>query len=128
MNVKRTLILSLGALGIVYGDIGTSPLYTAKTLFASIPVNDENIIGGISTLIWLINIVVTFKYVLIVLRANHQGEGGVMVLTALATKSTQAVPVTRSWWKGIVTTLGDPRQACMISYLTTSNQGMWQAC
>jgi hypothetical protein len=107
-SVKGTLILSLGALGIVYGDIGTSPLYTVKTMFASVPVNNENIIGGISTIIWLINIVVTFKYVLIVLRANNQGEGGIMVLTALATKSSQAVPVTRSWWKGIVTSLGDP--------------------
>ena len=107
ISVKRTLILSLGALGIVYGDIGTSPLYTVKTMFASVPVSNENIIGGISTIIWLINIVVTFKYVLIVLRANNQGEGGIMVLTALATKSSQAVPVTRSWWKGIVTSLGD---------------------
>ena len=115
MNVKRTLILSLGALGIVYGYIGTSPLYTVKTMFASVPVNNENIIGGISTLVWLINIIVTFKYVLIVLRANDQGEGGIMVLTALATKSSQAVPVTRSWWKGIVTILGDackPQPLC----------------
>jgi hypothetical protein len=115
MNVKRTLILSLGALGIVYGDIGTSPLYAAKTMFASIPMNNENIIGGISTLIWLINIVVTFKYVLIVLRANSQGEGGIMVLTALATKSTQAVPVTRSWWKGVITSIGVPCCTCLIS-------------
>ena len=77
-------------------------------MFASVPVNNENIIGDISTLVWLINIIVTFKYVLIVLRANNQGESGIMVLTALATKSSQAVPVTKSWWKAIVTILGHP--------------------
>jgi hypothetical protein len=105
VGAKKVLVLSLGALGVVYGDIGTSPLYTVQTMFSSVPVNSNNIIGGISTIIWLINLVVTFKYVVIVLRANNHGEGGVMALTALATQKSQFT--TTSWRKIAITILGN---------------------
>jgi hypothetical protein len=103
-DAKKTLVLSLGALGVVYGDIGTSPLYTVQTMYASVSIDRDNLIGGISTLIWLINLVVTFKYVIIVLRANNHGEGGVMALTALANQTEHYT--TSSWRKAAITFLG----------------------
>lgn len=79
--------LSLLALGVVYGDIGTSPLYAAKETFNpqhGIPLTAANILGGVSAIFWALMIVVTLKYVLLVLRASNRGEGGVMALLALA--------------------------------------------
>jgi hypothetical protein len=104
-NPKKTAILSLAALGIVYGDIGTSPLYTVQSIYATIPVDERNLIGGISTVFWLITVVVTFKYIVVVMRANNRGEGGVMVLTAMACQSTHQT--TAAWWKGAVMMLGN---------------------
>jgi KUP system potassium uptake protein len=79
--------LSLLALGVVYGDIGTSPLYAAKETFNpqhGIPLTTANILGGVSAIFWALMSVVTLKYVLLVLRASNRGEGGVMALLALA--------------------------------------------
>ena len=104
LDPKKTAILSLAALGVVYGDIGTSPLYTIQTMYASLPINDDNIIGGISALLWTIMLVVTLKYVTVVMRVNNRGEGGVMALTALASQSTH--PTTSSWWKIAIMMLG----------------------
>ena len=83
-------VLSLGALGVVYGDIGTSPLYAVKETFNpehGIPLNAATILGGVSAIFWALMVVVTLKYVLLVLRANNRGEGGIMALLALATAS-----------------------------------------
>ena len=107
---KKTAVLSLAALGVVYGDIGTSPLYTIQTMYASVPVDEANIIGGISALLWLLMLVVSFKYVTVVLRANNRGEGGVMALTALASQSTHQM--SSAWWKGAILTLGDSLGCC----------------
>ena len=85
---QSTAALALLALGIVYGDIGTSPLYAAKETFNpqhGIPLTPENIIGGVSAIFWSLMIVVSLKYVTLVLRANNRGEGGIMALLALAT-------------------------------------------
>ncbi|CAN5825828.1 potassium transporter Kup [soil metagenome] len=79
--------LTLGAIGVVYGDIGTSPLYTLKEVFnpaIGIPLTEGNLVGAISTIFWGLMIVVTIKYVLLILRADNRGEGGIMALTALA--------------------------------------------
>ncbi|MGA0024996.1 MAG: potassium transporter Kup [Burkholderiales bacterium] len=79
--------LTLGALGIVFGDIGTSPLYAVKETFADghgIALAHANIIGGISAILWAITLVVSLKYVLLIMRANNRGEGGIMALLALA--------------------------------------------
>eukprot|EP00292_Cryptomonas_paramecium_P004118 CAMPEP_0113726134 /NCGR_PEP_ID=MMETSP0038_2-20120614/40223_1 /TAXON_ID=2898 /ORGANISM="Cryptomonas paramecium" /LENGTH=705 /DNA_ID=CAMNT_0000656627 /DNA_START=66 /DNA_END=2180 /DNA_ORIENTATION=+ /assembly_acc=CAM_ASM_000170 len=97
-------LLSLGALGVVYGDIGTSPLYTVQTLFSSLPTDKDHIIGGISSLIWLLLLVVTFKYVVIVLTVDNRGEGGIMALTALAARSCNAEST--KWLKVIVLFVG----------------------
>jgi KUP system potassium uptake protein len=80
--------LALLALGVVYGDIGTSPLYAAKETFNpqhGIALTTANILGGVSAIFWALMIIVTLKYVLLVLRASNRGEGGIMALLALAT-------------------------------------------
>src|SRR5215468_10869765 len=85
-----TAALALLALGIVYGDIGTSPLYAAKETFnpeSGIALTPDNILGGVSAIFWSLMIVVSLKYVTLVLRADNRGEGGIMALLALATKA-----------------------------------------
>src|SRR5438552_3451979 len=87
--------LTLLALGIVYGDIGTSPLYAVKETFNpdhGIAFSAENVLGGVSAIFWSLMIVVTLKYVMLVLRASNRGEGGIMALLALATSSVRHQP------------------------------------
>lgn len=82
--------LALGALGVVYGDIGTSPLYTMKEIFSpanAIPLDAVHLVGAVSVIFWGLMVIVTLKYVLLILRADNRGEGGVMALTALAAKA-----------------------------------------
>ncbi|HUN00195.1 MAG: potassium transporter Kup [Halothiobacillus sp. 20-53-49] len=83
--------LSLAATGIVYGDIGTSPLYTLNTIFSSVahPITlaEEHILGVLSLIFWSLMIVVSIKYVMFIMRADNQGEGGIMALMALALRS-----------------------------------------
>jgi KUP system potassium uptake protein len=82
--------LTIAALGIVYGDIGTSPLYTMKTIFSTdygLELNAANLLGVISLIVWGLTIVVTVKYVTLILRADNQGEGGIMALLSLALSS-----------------------------------------
>jgi KUP system potassium uptake protein len=84
--------LTLAALGVVYGDIGTSPLYTFKEIFSpltGIPLLPANVIGAVSVIVWALLLVVTLKYVLIVLRADHGGEGGILSLASLASRGVQ---------------------------------------
>jgi|GEM_PF-5708904 len=87
-NGKNKLIaLTLAAVGIVYGDIGTSPLYTLKTIFDpthGLALNASNLLGVISLIFWGLTIIVSLKYVTLVLRADNRGEGGIMALMALA--------------------------------------------
>ena len=89
--------LTIGALGIVYGDIGTSPLYAVKATFDpehGIPMSADTIIGGISAIFWSLMIVVSLKYVVLIMRADNRGEGGVMALLALASSSVREMYVT----------------------------------
>ena len=91
--------LAMLALGVVYGDIGTSPLYAAKETFDpqhGIPLSPENILGGVSAIFWALMIVVSLKYVTLVLRANNRGEGGIMALLAMATGSVRLRPRLRT--------------------------------
>lgn len=87
-NEKSKLIgLTLAAVGIVYGDIGTSPLYTLKTIFDpthGLALTPANLLGVISLIFWGLTIIVSLKYVTLVLRADNRGEGGIMALMALA--------------------------------------------
>jgi KUP system potassium uptake protein len=87
--------LTVGALGVVYGDIGTSPLYTIKAVFSpeiGIPLDPQHLIGAVSVIFWGLMMVVTLKYVLLILRADNRGEGGIMALTALAAKAAGSTP------------------------------------
>jgi KUP system potassium uptake protein len=91
-------VLTLSALGVVYGDIGTSPLYTMREVFNpanSVPLDAVNVIGAVSTIFWALMLVVTLKYVILILRANNRGEGGIMALTALAAQSAGGTPSRR---------------------------------
>src|SRR5262249_47971280 len=87
----RLLALALGSVGVVYGDIGTSPLYAFRE--AAIAASDDQIVtrgvvlGVLSLIVWALIITVTLKYVLILLRADNNGEGGTLSLTALATRA-----------------------------------------
>ena len=83
---KRTLALAIGALGVVYGDLGTSPLYTIEECFHgkhAIALNDANILGVMSLVFWSLTIVVSVKYVFFILRADNHGEGGIFALLGL---------------------------------------------
>ena len=91
---KRLATLTLAALGIVYGDIGTSPLYAIKEVFGSahhpVPITPDNVLGILSLFFWSLIIVVTLKYVAFIMRANNKGEGGIMALMALALRDGDA--------------------------------------
>ena len=87
---SRVAALTLAAIGVVYGDIGTSPLYTLRAVFHAdhgLPLNAPNLLGIISLIFWALLIIVTLKYVTLVLRADNRGEGGIMALMALALNS-----------------------------------------
>jgi KUP system potassium uptake protein len=82
--------MTLAAVGIVYGDIGTSPLYTLKTIFDpthGLALNTPNLLGIVSLIFWGLTMIVSLKYVTLVLRADNRGEGGIMALMALALSS-----------------------------------------
>lgn len=87
LSAKKTAPLGLGALGVVFGDIGTSPLYVMRTVFTvgdgAVALTDRNIMGVVSCIIWLLFLIVTIKYVVFVLRADHDGEGGILALSTL---------------------------------------------
>lgn len=92
-------VLSLAALGVVYGDIGTSPLYVMKTVFDpahGLAITDSNIMGAVSLIFWAIMIVVTVKYITLFLRADNHGEGGIMALLSLASSSIANRPRLRN--------------------------------
>jgi KUP system potassium uptake protein len=87
--------LTLAAIGVVYGDIGTSPLYTMKTVFApeyGLALNQANLLGVVSMILWGLMVVVSLKYVILIMRADNHGEGGIMALLALALSSVDGKP------------------------------------
>lgn len=88
---EKLATLAIGALGVVYGDIGTSPLYTVKEVFANhhhpVPITPDNILGILSLILWALMMIVTIKYVSFVMRADNKGEGGIMALMALALRN-----------------------------------------
>ena len=90
--------LTLGALGVVYGDIGTSPLYALKEVFhgGHVATTDANILGVLSLIFWTMTIIVSVKYVLLILRADNNGEGGLIAMLALATSAVKDKPQLRS--------------------------------
>ena len=95
----RTSTLALAALGIVFGDIGTSPLYAMSTVFdpaSGLALNRTNLIGIVSLVLWSLVVVVSLKYVTLIMRANNNGEGGIMALMALAASAVKDRPKMRA--------------------------------
>src|ERR1700756_669584 len=81
--------LSVAALGVVYGDIGTSPLYAVRqSLIDFRDLSERAILGALSLIVWALVLVVTVKYVLVIMRADNRGEGGLLALTALVLRKT----------------------------------------
>ena len=82
----------LAALGVVYGDIGTSPLYTMREVFGSgvLPLTEASVLGVLSLVFWSLFIVVTLKYVIVIMRADNRGEGGILALASLAHRALAA--------------------------------------
>lgn len=96
--------ITLAALGVVFGDIGTSPLYALKECFHAahgIQITPANVLGVLSLIFWSLMIVVSFKYVAFIMRADNNGEGGIMALLALNMRSKRIGPKTRSTLIGI---------------------------
>src|SRR5215475_3093397 len=91
-NRKRTAALTLAALGVVFGDIGTSPLYTVKECFSEftgLKPTPDNVLGILSLITWALIVIVTLKYVMVVMRADNRGEGGVLALMALVSRRSE---------------------------------------
>ncbi|MBX2996844.1 MAG: potassium transporter Kup [Bdellovibrionaceae bacterium] len=98
---SRIWALTFGALGIVFGDIGTSPLYAIRECFSehfNIPVTPINILGLLSLIFWSMVLVVSIKYIFFVLRADNKGEGGILSLLALAVPPTNKTSGGRKKW------------------------------
>ena len=91
--------LTLGAIGVVYGDIGTSVLYAIKEIFGSghVPFTTDNVFGVLSIVFWTLTVIVSLKYVTLVLRADNHGEGGLVAMLALASQSVKDRPQLRRW-------------------------------
>src|ERR1043166_3112511 len=89
-SARNLAVLSLGALGAVYGDIGTSPLYALRECFHQhhgVLPTPANVIGILSLIFWSLTIVISFKYLVFVMRAENRGEGGILALMSLDRKS-----------------------------------------
>jgi KUP system potassium uptake protein len=90
-----TAALVVGAIGVVFGDIGTSPLYALKTAFkpeSGIPLTPDNVMGILSLIVWSMVWVITIKYLFVMMRADNNGEGGILALLALALRETKGRP------------------------------------
>ncbi|MGE0350898.1 potassium transporter Kup [Hydrogenophaga sp.] len=99
MSVSKSSLaaLTLGAIGVVYGDIGTSVLYAVKEVFGSghVPFTHANVYGILSILFWTLTVIVSLKYVVLVLRADNNGEGGLIAMLALASTAVKDQPALR---------------------------------
>src|SRR3979490_2916675 len=85
---KANAALVVGALGVVFGDIGTSPIYTIQTVFNPadphpVPISTSNVYGVVSLIFWSVMVIVTVTYISLVMRADNDGEGGIMALITL---------------------------------------------
>ena len=115
---RQLLPLAIGAIGVVYGDIGTSPLYTLRLCFTAggpLALTPAHIVGVLSLIFWSVMIIVTFKYAMLIMRADNQGQGGILALMALALQKP------RSTWAELLKVAGVPRvQAISAAFTPTS--------
>src|SRR4030095_9718531 len=83
---KRSTALVIGAIGVVYGEIGTSPLYMLRTAFTGehgVPMTEPHVYGILSVVFWALIVIVTLQYITLIMRDDNNGEGGILALTAL---------------------------------------------
>ena len=100
----KLMPLVVGAVGVVYGDIGTSPLYTLRTAFTGsygLSLTPANVLGVLSVIVWALVIVVTLKYITLIMRADNRGEGGILALTALVSRGIEDRARMRWWLVGL---------------------------
>ena len=100
----KLMPLVIGAVGVVYGDIGTSPLYTLRTAFTGsygLSLTPANVLGVLSVIVWELVIVVTMKYITLIMRADNRGEGGILALTALVSRGIEDRARMRWWLVGL---------------------------
>ena len=105
---QSTAAIALAAMGVVYGDIGTSPLYTIKEVFGGhhpVPVTPENVLGIMSLVFWALVFAVSLKYVVFIMRADNRGEGGIMALLSLVIRTSHAEP-RQLWWLTVLGIFG----------------------
>lgn len=94
ISKKQLLTLALGATGVVFGDIGTSPLYAVSSIFAErLPIDKMHVLGVLSLIFWVLTLVVSIKYATFIMRADNKGEGGIMALLALALQTAKHNPL-----------------------------------
>ena len=96
--------LTLAAIGVVFGDIGTSPLYAMRECFGgshAIAPTHDNVLGVLSLIFWALIIVISIKYVTFVMRADNRGEGGILALLALTTRNFKGTKQQRGWLIGL---------------------------
>ncbi len=101
---SRLLPIALAALGVVFGDIGTSPLYAMRECFSShygLAPTHDNVLGILSLIFWALIVVISIKYVTFVMRADNRGEGGILALLALTTRNFKGTPRQRAWLIGL---------------------------
>jgi KUP system potassium uptake protein len=106
---RRKLALAIGAIGVVFGDIGTSPLYALRECFSPVhglAIQRDNIIGIVSLLIWALSLVVCVKYLGVVLRADNRGEGGILALVSLVSRQLPKGSVRRSAFIAVLGIIG----------------------
>jgi KUP system potassium uptake protein len=106
---KQLAVLALGAIGVVYGDIGTSPLYALKECFIGphgVALTKPNVLGVLSLIFWALNFIVTFKYLSVVMRADNQGEGGILALLALVRPHGESRPTAKYRWLVVIGLFG----------------------
>ena len=85
---QQVTVLALSAIGVVFGDIGTSPLYAVKEIFGShLPIDKPHVLGVLSLIFWALTLVVAIKYATFIMRVNNKGEGGIMALMTFALQS-----------------------------------------
>ena len=109
---EKTSVLVIGALGVVFGDIGTSPLYTIKICFIgphALSPSPENIMGVLSMIFWSLNLVVSIKYALFIMRADDGGQGGIFAMLALPTKNSGPI------WGGVWFLAGSSVLPCFMA-------------
>src|SRR5688572_6581848 len=91
LSATSLVALSLGALGVVYGDIGTSPLYAMRECLVHVGATHDHVLGIVSLVFWALVLTVVFKYLTFILRADNHGEGGVLALLTLARRKGRSV-------------------------------------